>query len=116
MNLDTTFGRRLRELRREKGISQRALADQVGIDVTYLSKLENDRMDPPSAETTAALARALGADVDELSVLAGKIPTDIADLLSRDLGAVKLFRSVAGDIESKTDWQKRIGHSEEKPQ
>ncbi len=108
MSDDMTFARRLRDLRRQKNVSQRTLAEQVGIDVTYLSKLENDRMAPPSIETIAALATALDADVDELSVLAGKIPPDIAEVLSKDLDAVKLFRRVAGDLQSKSDWSMHL--------
>jgi transcriptional regulator with XRE-family HTH domain len=41
-----TFGERLRQLRRERQMNQRALAERAGIDFTYLSKLENGRMAP----------------------------------------------------------------------
>jgi transcriptional regulator with XRE-family HTH domain len=108
MDGEVTFGRRLRELRRASGLSQRDLAGQAGVDFTYLSKLENDRMHPPSAETIAVLARVLQADVDELSVLAGKVPTDVVDILRTNLGALKAFRSLAGDIRTKTDWQRYL--------
>jgi len=37
-----TFGQRLRDLRKGKGLSQRALGDMVGINFTYLSKIENE--------------------------------------------------------------------------
>jgi len=43
-----TFGQRLRELRKEARISQRELAERVEVDFTYLSKIENDRVEPPS--------------------------------------------------------------------
>jgi transcriptional regulator with XRE-family HTH domain len=42
-----TFGERLRELRKAKGLNQKELADKVGIDFTYLSKLENGRRSSP---------------------------------------------------------------------
>jgi transcriptional regulator with XRE-family HTH domain len=101
---DVTFGQRLRQLRRDKGLSQRDLADRVKIDFTYLSKLENDRMQPPSPETIAALAVELDADVDELTVLAGKIAPDLAEMLSKDLESVRLFRSIAGNVEHQAEW------------
>ena len=47
-----TFGQRLRELRKAKGLNQKELAEKVGIDFTYLSKLENDRMSPPERKTS----------------------------------------------------------------
>ena len=77
-----TFGERLRELRKAKNLSQRALGDKVGINFTYLSKVESEKLDfaqYPSEELIRKLAKALGADEDELLLLAKKIPTDIRD-------------------------------------
>lgn len=109
-----TFGERLRELRRAKNISQRDLASQIDVDFTYLSKIENDRMPAPSAKTILALARALDADADELSVLAGKIPTDLVDVLISNPGAVKMFRSLAGDPQLHEDWQRLLRERRDK--
>ncbi len=75
------FGKRLRELRRDQGLSQRGLADRAGIDFTYLSKIENGRMEPPSEEVIRRVAEELGADADELIVLADKFPSDLAQQL-----------------------------------
>jgi len=78
-----TFGQRIRTLRKELGLSQRELAQQVGIDFTYLSKIENDRGEPPSEAVIKRLAAHLLVDEpDELIVLAGKIPSDIARVLA----------------------------------
>ena len=40
------FGKRLRQLRTDKGWSQEELAHRVGIDVSYLSELENGHKEP----------------------------------------------------------------------
>src|SRR3984885_4920916 len=37
------FGRRLRELRKERGMTQTRLADEFGIDRSYLSDIENGK-------------------------------------------------------------------------
>jgi transcriptional regulator with XRE-family HTH domain len=77
-----TFGSRVRELRKAKELSQRALADQLGISFTYLSKVESEKLDfaqYPSEGLIRELAAALEADVDELLLLAKKIPSDIRD-------------------------------------
>jgi len=42
-----TFGKRLRELRKAKGMTQMDLANEVGINFTYLSKLETGVVPPP---------------------------------------------------------------------
>ena len=71
------FADKLRELRQAKNFSQRALASLVGVDFTYLSKIENERLDfaqYPSEDLILKLAEALEADADELLLLAEKIP------------------------------------------
>jgi len=77
----TEFGLRLRYLRKQAGFSQRQIASQVGIDFTYLSKIENGVMPPPSEEVILKLSDVLNCDSDELLTLAGKIPSDIAHIL-----------------------------------
>jgi transcriptional regulator with XRE-family HTH domain len=71
------FGRRLRELRKAKVLNQKQLADMVGLDFTYLSKIETGTMPPPTVETIGKLAEALHVPPDELILLAGKFPEDL---------------------------------------
>ena len=77
------FGQRRRALRR-KGPSQRALVAKLSVNFTYLSKIENERLDfgdYPSEELICKLARALDVDEDELLMLAKKIPVAIRERL-----------------------------------
>jgi transcriptional regulator with XRE-family HTH domain len=78
-----TFGDRLRELRLQNGFNQRDLAEKVGIDFTYLSKIENDKMSPPSQETIRKLAEELEADLDELLILANRVPDDVKEVITK---------------------------------
>jgi transcriptional regulator with XRE-family HTH domain len=89
-----TFGERLRQLRLDKKINQRDLASRVGIDFTYLSKLENGRMPPPAAGTIARISKALNAGDDELMILANKVPTDLAPVISRSAVMPAFLRSI----------------------
>ena len=74
--MSQTFGQRIREARQEKGHSQRALAKLVGVDYTYLSKIENDRSEyPPKEDVIQSLAKHLDLDATELSYLSGRIST-----------------------------------------
>lgn len=75
------FGNRIRELRQQARLSQRELAKKVGIDFTYLSKMENELLPPPSEKVIQRLAEALSINKDELLSLGGKIPSDITELL-----------------------------------
>jgi transcriptional regulator with XRE-family HTH domain len=75
-----TFGERLRQLRIGKGMTLRQIASKVGVGFTYLSRVETGRMtygDYPSEELIGRLAKALDADVDELFLLAEKVPEKI---------------------------------------
>ncbi|MFC1931565.1 helix-turn-helix domain-containing protein [Chloroflexota bacterium] len=86
------FGVRLRELRLLALLTQRGLAEKVGIDFSYLSKIENGVLPPPSEKVILQLAEALNADKDELITLAGKIPADIAELL-KNQKTLEILRS-----------------------
>lgn len=90
-----TFGRRLHDLRKAQNLSQRTLAERVGVNFTYLSKVESEKLDfamYPSEELIRKLASALGGDVDELLLLAKKIPADIRE---RVIERPDAFRKIA---------------------
>jgi transcriptional regulator with XRE-family HTH domain len=86
------FGLRLRELRKQTGMSQREVADKVGINFTYLSKIESGVLLPPREDKIIRLAKVLNADKDELITLAGKVPSDLAQIL-QNRGVVQFLRS-----------------------
>jgi transcriptional regulator with XRE-family HTH domain len=74
------FGDKIRELRKAKNLTLRELAAKVKVDFTYLSKVENQKLsfgEYPSEELIRKLAKVLNGDVDELLLLAEKIPEDI---------------------------------------
>ena len=75
-----TFVERVRELRKAKNLTLRDVAAKVDINFTYLSKIENGKLDFsdfPSEKLIRKLAKALGSDVDELLLMAEKIPDEI---------------------------------------
>ncbi|MGA2658451.1 MAG: helix-turn-helix transcriptional regulator [Verrucomicrobiota bacterium] len=97
------FGAKLRELRQEKGMTLRALAEAAGVDFTYVSKIENDRVEYlPGAETIRDLARALEVDAMELLQLANKLPPELAKLAGND--KARRFFQRAQEIASPKDW------------
>ena len=71
------FGQKVRKLRKGKGLSLRELAPKVEVGFTYLSKVENGRLDfgdYPGEVLIRKLAMALDTEADELLILAEKIP------------------------------------------
>lgn len=90
-----SFGKYLRRLRKQKKKSQRTLADEAGINFTYLSKVENDvpGFSSLAEPTLEKLADALDVDPDEMITRAGKIPSDVKRMLVDDFSLVKDIRN-----------------------
>jgi transcriptional regulator with XRE-family HTH domain len=116
MATNQTFGQRIRELRKAKNLTQRELAERVasrlkeedrrGFDVTYLSKIENDKMPPPSTIAIMQLAKELDPKKsDELLALAGKAPMDLGQTLKESEAARLFYRSAQELNLSEDDWK-----------
>ena len=58
-------GERIKELRRDKNLSQEEFAAEVGLSRSYLSLLETAKQDP-SLSTLFRVAKVLGLSVSEL--------------------------------------------------
>ena len=78
-NGDRVFARdnRLRELREQRGLTQKELAELLDVSPSYVNKVERERLhfgDYPSAKFIHKLAEEHEADEDELLLLADKVP------------------------------------------
>lgn len=118
MTEDQSFGARIRALRKQRNLDQRTLADQVdrrlraedrpGFDVTYLSKIENGRLPPPSTRAIELLAEALGEDPFDLIALAGKVPPAVGRQIQESPGARVFHRSALEMNLSEEEWRQLI--------
>ena len=59
------FGKRVRELRRAKSLSQEELAFRAGVHRTYLGGIERGERNP-ALENIEAIAKALGISLSDL--------------------------------------------------
>ena len=77
--------RKLRERLRQNDprFSLRQVAKRVGIEPAYLSKIERGDVAPPSEATTVRLAQELGVDRDWLLALAGKVSSDLQEIIRK---------------------------------
>ncbi|MGP8156343.1 MAG: helix-turn-helix domain-containing protein [Candidatus Acidiferrales bacterium] len=98
-----TFGERLRQVRKERGLTLRQLAGEVGVDFTYLSKIENGRFSyTPAVDTIRELARVLKVDSLELLRLANKLPKEL-EPMNANVQARRFFDR-ASQVASPDDW------------
>ena len=69
----TPFGKRMRELRAERGLTQQQQAEQLGVSKSYISALETGNRGRPSAPFVDQICAWLGLiwdDAEELKTLA----------------------------------------------
>lgn len=89
------FGDKVRKLRVARGLTQQAVADSMNVSVSYISKVENGKLnfgDYPSEKFIHKLAGELKADEDELLLLADKIPVSMRRRIRQ---RPDLFRQIA---------------------
>lgn len=63
--LRKAFGQRIRDFRKQQGISQEAFADKCGVMRTYMSRIETGTANP-SLEAAKVLADGLGLSLSDL--------------------------------------------------
>lgn len=77
------FGAFIRREREGKDIGLREMAKIIGVSPTYLSKVERDEFPPPAEDKVRAIAKIIECDVDDLLARAGRVSTDITDIIKR---------------------------------
>jgi len=95
-----TFGQKLKQLRKDRGVTARRLAAEMQMDTAYLSRIENDYFNHlPARETIERIAHVLklsNSESDVLHTLARKVPADVEALLFRRPEIMNLVRNQNG--------------------
>jgi ribosome-binding protein aMBF1 (putative translation factor) len=77
------FGEFVRRERGAKDIGLREMAKMIGVSPTYLSKVERDEFPPPAEDKVKAIAQIIKCDTDELLARAGRVSSDLSDIIKR---------------------------------
>ena len=82
------FGRTVRKTREEllvadASYSLRQVAGRIGVEPSYLSKVERGEEPPPSEEKIRALAVELELDEDVLLALAGRVSSELRRIICK---------------------------------
>jgi len=83
-----TFGQYIRQRREQlregdRRYSLRQTAILIGIEPAYLSKIERGDVAPPSEATILRLSEELDEDPDMLLAMAGKVSTDLREIIMK---------------------------------
>jgi transcriptional regulator with XRE-family HTH domain len=95
------FGPTIRAWREQKEIGLRRFANQVGMSPTYLSKVERGDFPPPGEAKINAIAKALGRDADELLALAGRVASDLSEIIQETPREMATFLRAARGLTPK---------------
>ena len=79
--MKTTFGTLVRQQRMKKELSGREMAREVGVSANFISNMERGKCPPPSEPKIIAIADCLGEDKDEMLALAGKVASDVTEII-----------------------------------
>ena len=92
------FGEVLREARTAKGFTLRKFAEKVGISPTYLSLVEQGKVEsPPTADRVKRMAELLEENADQWIALAGRVPGDLSEIIQRQPTEMpELLREASG--------------------
>lgn len=69
------IGEELKKIRKEKGLSQKDLAKETELSVSYIQQLENGGKKNPSTDTLIKIGKVLGVDIQKI------LPTSYIDEL-----------------------------------
>ena len=75
------IGENIKKARIRRRWSKEELATRIGVEPSYLSKVERGETPPPSEEKIHRLAVELNDDPDVLLGMAGKVSTDLQDVI-----------------------------------
>ncbi|MBL4893160.1 MAG: helix-turn-helix domain-containing protein [Rhizobiaceae bacterium] len=98
----TPFGKRVRELRSQKKVTQKAMAAELGVSAAYLSALENGQRGSPSWEFVQRIIgyfNVIWDDAEELQELAtSSQPKAVIDTSALSWEATELTNYLAKNI------------------
>ena len=81
-------------------MSLRRVAQRIGVEPAFLSKVERDLTPPPSEAKIVALADVLGEDPDLLLAMAGKVSSDLLEIIRK---RPKLFGEILRQLKEQPD-------------
>lgn len=108
--MENTFGTLLKEVRRAKQVSQRVLAERVGVDFSYISKIENNRLAPPAADTIIKICEVLGVPSEVLLAHAGKVSSDMKNAITASPAAVRFMNQIQEMKLTDDEWKTLSGN------
>ncbi len=93
-----SFGSHIRQIRLQRNIGQRELAEKIGIAASFLNDIEKGKRSAPKPNVIKKISIILESDIDELNDLAGiskrSVAPDIGEFIENNPRIISLIRSI----------------------
>jgi transcriptional regulator with XRE-family HTH domain len=96
-----SFGAIVRREREHLEIGLREMAKMIGVSPTYLSQVERGNFPPPAEDKVRKIAKIIDHDPDELLALAGRVASDLNEIIRRHPREMANFLRSANGLSSK---------------
>lgn len=100
--MNNTIGENLAFYRRKKGLTQKQIADSVGLSITFISQIENG-LSKPSDENLKKIADFLGVLPSDL-----KSDGDLKKIKDENIELIKLLTKLTREDKIKWDYEREI--------
>jgi transcriptional regulator with XRE-family HTH domain len=93
------LGRKIRHLRKNKGLTQFDLEKRTGIKREYLSKIENDELNNPTFSTLLKICEGIGIPITELLSAENELPARKQPLIKVFSNGEEIKQKVSAQLE-----------------
>ena len=93
-----SFGALVRRERERLDIGLREMAKLIGVSSTYLSQVERGNFAPPAEDRVRKIAEIIGRDPDELLALAGRVSSDLKEIIRQNPREMATFLRSANKL------------------
>ena len=105
VHIMTSFGSYVRGVREglreeDRAYSVRQVAQRIGVEPSFLSKVEREEVAPPSEAKILLLAEELDQDPDVLLAMAGKVSSDLQEVIRK---RPELFAALIRELKNMPD-------------
>ena len=98
------LGDYIKSERKAKKITQRELASKVGVDFSYISKIESGETKTPSDGILEKISDVLGLEMEVLILLSNKLPKEIKEEIEANPKAMEVVKLMAKKGINKDQW------------
>lgn len=98
------LGEYIKSERKAKKITQRELASKIGVDFSYISKIESGETKTPSDGILEKISKILDLDAEVLMLLSNRLPDEIREKIETNPKAMEVMKLLSKKQITESQW------------